>query len=90
MSDATEITIDLTIDPAGRLVIPKTVRDRLGLTPGRRLRLVQRGDSIELTPVAVEADVINDRGVWRLAPRVPVTITENDVRRTTETLRAER
>ena len=38
------------IDKAGRLVVPKKMRDALHLVPGTRLTLRQDGDSIVLEP----------------------------------------
>jgi AbrB family looped-hinge helix DNA binding protein len=40
----------ITIDAAGRLVLPKKMRDRLGLTAGSRLRVDLFGERIELSP----------------------------------------
>ncbi len=39
-----------TIDAAGRIVIPKSVRDRLGLVPGEPLELHEREGRIEIEP----------------------------------------
>ena len=38
------------IDKAGRIVVPKKLRDSLHLTPGTRLHVQQRGSSILLEP----------------------------------------
>ena len=37
-----------TIDRAGRLVIPKAIRDRLGLRGGERLEVRQEGEEIRI------------------------------------------
>lgn len=37
-----------TIDKAGRVVIPKPIRDRHRLTPGTEVEVVDSGDRIEL------------------------------------------
>ena len=37
-----------SIDKAGRIVIPKGVRDRLRLVPGTEVEVVESGDRIEL------------------------------------------
>ncbi|HEY3142438.1 MAG TPA: AbrB/MazE/SpoVT family DNA-binding domain-containing protein [Acidimicrobiales bacterium] len=37
-----------TIDKGGRVVIPKSIRDRHNLEPGTELDIVDNGDSIEL------------------------------------------
>ena len=39
-----------TIDNAGRIVVPVSLRRRLNLTPGSRLRLDVVAERIELTP----------------------------------------
>ena len=39
------------ISPKFQVVIPKTVRDSLGLRAGQRLQVVPYGDRIELVPV---------------------------------------
>jgi AbrB family looped-hinge helix DNA binding protein len=47
-----------TIDSAGRIVIPKALRDELGLTDGQELEIVGREGRIELevpaTPMKLE------------------------------------
>jgi AbrB family looped-hinge helix DNA binding protein len=42
----------VTIDLAGRLVLPKAVRERLHLRAGSKLNLEIIADKIELTPAA--------------------------------------
>lgn len=42
----------VTIDKAGRLVIPKEFRDRLDLTPDTMLEVDMAGDSIRIRPAA--------------------------------------
>lgn len=39
-----------TIDGAGRIVIPKAIRDRLGLAPGGALELREREGRLEIEP----------------------------------------
>lgn len=45
----------ITIDGAGRVVIPAAVRRRHRLSRGTRLRLEEDGDRLVLEPVTVEA-----------------------------------
>ena len=39
------------VSPKFQVVIPKSVRESLGITPGQRLQVVPYGDRIELVPV---------------------------------------
>jgi AbrB family looped-hinge helix DNA binding protein len=41
----------LTIDGAGRVVIPKLVRDKLGLRAGSSLEMLETPDGVTLKPV---------------------------------------
>jgi len=41
-----------TIDAAGRVVVPKALRDRLGLSGGRVLEIREREGRIEIEPAA--------------------------------------
>lgn len=38
-----------TIDAAGRVVIPKALRQSLGLSPGTKIRIEQKDDSLVIT-----------------------------------------
>jgi AbrB family looped-hinge helix DNA binding protein len=49
-----------TIDKAGRLVIPKSLRDRLGLCPGE-VEVVADGAALRVEPVAGE-HLVEHRG----------------------------
>ena len=41
----------VTISPKFQVVIPKEVRERLGLTPGQKVQTIVFDDRIELIPV---------------------------------------
>jgi AbrB family looped-hinge helix DNA binding protein len=41
----------VTVSPKFQVVIPKEVREKLGLSPGQRIQVVVYGDRIELIPV---------------------------------------
>lgn len=49
-----------TIDKAGRVVIPKVLRDRLGLRPGE-VQLIPDGSGVRIEPTAHE-DVVEEGG----------------------------
>jgi AbrB family looped-hinge helix DNA binding protein len=46
------LAMEATLDKFGRIVIPKRVRDDLGLEPGSVLKVEERGDKILLSPVS--------------------------------------
>ncbi len=56
--------MEVTLDKFGRVVIPKAVRDQLGLGPGAVLE-IEEGDEegILLRPLRPEPDLVEDRGV---------------------------
>jgi AbrB family looped-hinge helix DNA binding protein len=42
--------METTLDELGRILLPKEIRDDLGLQPGAVLRIEERGTGIFLTP----------------------------------------
>jgi AbrB family looped-hinge helix DNA binding protein len=54
----------IVIDKAGRLVLPKAIRDGLGLRPGSRLVVEMRSDHLELRPVEERPTLAKDNGWW--------------------------
>lgn len=42
------------IDQAGRVVVPKPYRERLGLHPGQRLNIEERDGGVLITPIFAE------------------------------------
>ena len=58
------LTTKITLDSAGRVVIPKTLRRELRLGPGDALQLESEGDRITLRPLRPEALLKKERGVW--------------------------
>lgn len=47
----------VTLSGKGQLVIPKSLRERLGLKAGSRLSATLRGGELRLNPVAAPAEV---------------------------------
>jgi AbrB family looped-hinge helix DNA binding protein len=41
----------VTISPKYQVVIPKRIREGLGLHPGQKIQAIQYGDRVELVPV---------------------------------------
>lgn len=54
----------LTLDKAGRVVLPKPLRDRLQLASGDTLNLESVGESIILRPVRQNVMLKKELGVW--------------------------
>ena len=66
-----------TIDAAGRLVIPKVLRDRLGLRAGE-VDVVADGAALRVEPIAGSS--LEVRGRRLVIPRSGVVIGDDDVR----------
>ena len=58
-----------TIDAAGRVVIPKSIRESLGLTGGQKIEIRERDGAIEIEP-ATTAMRLEKRGGHLVAVRV--------------------
>ncbi|MCR4407161.1 MAG: AbrB/MazE/SpoVT family DNA-binding domain-containing protein [Anaerolineae bacterium] len=41
----------VTVSPKFQVVIPRAIRDSLGIRPGQKVQVIQYGDRIELIPV---------------------------------------
>ncbi len=72
----------VSIDRAGRVVIPKEIRDRLSLGADAEVELSVEGDVICLTPVRTPGRVIVEMDGWPVIQRVEgLTTTDSDVQR---------
>ena len=79
----------VAIDTAGRLVVPKAIREQARLRPGMPLEIVYRDGRIEIQPTPI-AVCIETRGSLKVA--VPLQqpgqpLNEGDVHRTLEEVR---
>jgi AbrB family looped-hinge helix DNA binding protein len=54
----------IRIDSAGRIIVPKKVRERLGLKQNSELQLEENADGITLTPVRQESAWVRDKHGW--------------------------
>lgn len=72
----------VTLDRAGRIVLPKTLRDDLHLSPGDTLDLTVKGDEVTLRPRRSATLLQKERGVWVFRTGEPLTADETE-----ETLR---
>jgi AbrB family looped-hinge helix DNA binding protein len=78
----------VTMDRAGRIVVPKALRDRLAVEPGQALRAQVRDGRLEIEPEPIEAELVDVDGVLVITPTEPVAaMSREDVRDLIETLR---
>lgn len=74
-----------TIDSAGRVVIPKSIRVRLGLEAGGILTLRERDGLLELEPAGTAMTLTERRGGPVAVPDEPLpSLTDDMVRSTLE------
>lgn len=66
----------VTIDKAGRVVIPKEIRDRLRLEAGDTLAIESKGERVTLRPVRRGAPLQKERGVWVFRGGKPLSLDE--------------
>ena len=78
----------LTIDKAGRVVLPKPVRDALQISPGDSLELESSEDRIILRPARGNARIYKKQGMWVLHSDSP--LYPNAVEDTIRKVRRER
>ena len=72
------MTRKLTLNKAGRLVLPKSLRDELKLAAGDTLELESRGEQIVLRPVRGSAPSQKERGTWVYRAGRPLTAATTD------------
>jgi AbrB family looped-hinge helix DNA binding protein len=63
----------LTVDKAGRVVLPKPVREELHLSAGDSLELESSGDLIVLRPVRGQANMSKKMGIWVIDVGEPIS-----------------
>ena len=78
----------VTLDKAGRVVIPKTLRDELHLEAGDSMALEFEGQSVTLRPLRSAAPLKKVRGVWVFHGSRKIAAADTD--RVLERFRADR
>ena len=74
--------MQVTVDRVGRIVIPKPLRDALGIGPDTHLEVVPDGTGLRLEPIGLPERPIEQQDGLPLLGAVPGTrITDDDVRR---------
>ena len=79
--------MNLQIDKAGRIILPKPVRERLGLQPGSALEMEETQGGILLKPCEQRPALLKKDGFWVYTGELPPGF---DVRRAIEDDREER
>jgi AbrB family looped-hinge helix DNA binding protein len=54
--------MEATIDSVGRIVVPKPLRDALGLTPGSTVDISRYGAGLQLVPTGRTARLVDESG----------------------------
>jgi AbrB family looped-hinge helix DNA binding protein len=72
------MTIRLVIDKAGRVVIPKPLREELHLEPGDALEMETAGERITLRPVRGTGPLTKEHGVWVFHSGQPLPASATD------------
>ncbi len=78
-----------TIDRAGRIVVPKPLRDRLGLIAGTEIEIEERGGAVEIRPRGRDVHVVEGAGGFLVlsAADCHAVLTDADVREAIEETR---
>ncbi len=69
--------METTVDSVGRIVIPKPLRDALGLTPGSTVDVSRYGAGLQLLATGRTARLVEESGV--LVATGDTTIDDDDV-----------
>jgi len=51
------------VDSVGRIVVPKSLRDAVGLTPGSTVDVTRYGSGLQVTPAGRVARLVEENGV---------------------------
>jgi len=71
------LPVKTTIDSVGRIVVPKPLREALGLTPGSELDISRYGAGLQLIPAGRTARLVDEAGT--LVATGKTSIDDDDV-----------
>ena len=69
--------METTVDSVGRIVVPKPLRDALGLKPGSVVDISRYGAGLQVVPAGRTARLVEENGV--LVASGETTIDDHDV-----------
>ena len=78
----------LTLDKAGRIVLPKPLRDELHLESGDALEIESSGEDITIRPARGQAQLRKKHGIWVYRAGEPLSAAT--VEKTVRQIRRER
>jgi AbrB family looped-hinge helix DNA binding protein len=80
------MSIRLTMDKAGRVLIPKRIREELHLEPGDALEMESAGEEITLRPIRGTGPLTKEHGVWvfHTGQHLPAAATDETLRQIRE------
>ena len=64
--------MEAVVDQSGRIALPKSIRDALGLLPGTKVDILTYGAGVHIVPAGRTARLINEDGVLVSAGETPV------------------
>jgi AbrB family looped-hinge helix DNA binding protein len=78
----------ITIDKAGRIVLPKQIREELQLSPGDAIELEASNEQVVLRPARGKGRMRKEQGVWVFDSGQPLSV--ETVNKTIRRIRNER
>ena len=67
-----DFPMEAVVDQAGRIVLPKFIRDALGLFPGTKVDISPYGAGVQVVPAGRTARLVEEDGVLVSAGETPV------------------